>query len=158
MQGVQPSPNSTPSSGAPAIPARGRTDGLMIRPANENRSSRPANSRPRTIVSAPSTSVTARWWVRSAVPKLPNATPYEVYSAENPSTNSAVPATTRPRGGRASTADGASAGPALASWAPGGAPTGRAPEAAPTSRALSDSGLSDPGVSDSAPAPDMPVT
>src|SRR5215469_13708160 len=153
MQGVQPSPNSTPSSGAPAIPARGRTDGLMIRPANENRSSRPANS-------TPSTSVTARWWVRSAVPKLPNATPYEVYSAENPRTNSAVPASTRLRGGRAGTAAGASAGPALASWAPRGAPTGRAPDAAPTSRALSDSALSDSASApaDSAPAPDMPVT
>src|SRR5258708_8192765 len=120
MQGVQPSPNNTPSSGAPASPARGRSEGRTIRPANVNRSSTPENSRPSAMVSAPSTCVRPCWCSLSAVPRLPNATPYVVNRAENPSTNSAVPATTLLRRGRAGTsADGA---PALtevpAGWAP----------------------------------------
>jgi hypothetical protein len=45
MHGVQPSPNSTPSNGAPASPARGRNEGRSIRPAAGSRSKAPANSR-----------------------------------------------------------------------------------------------------------------
>ena len=56
--GVQLSANSTPSSGAPASPARGRTDGRMIRPVTGSRSNTPANSRPSRIVTPPSTWVT----------------------------------------------------------------------------------------------------
>ena len=50
--GVQLSANSTPSSGAPASPARGRNEGRAIRPVTGNRSNTPANSRPSTMVSA----------------------------------------------------------------------------------------------------------
>ena len=60
MQGVQPSPNITPSSGAPARPALGRADGRTIRPAKENRSKTPANRRPSAMVRAPRTWVSSR--------------------------------------------------------------------------------------------------
>jgi hypothetical protein len=54
MQGVQPMPNSTPSSGAPAKPALGMADGLTMRPANVKRSDAPKNSRPSRTVTPPS--------------------------------------------------------------------------------------------------------
>ena len=60
MHGVQPRPNITPSSGAPASPARGRTEGRSIRPAMENRSKTPANSSPSRIVTPPSTWISPR--------------------------------------------------------------------------------------------------
>src|SRR5216683_1680522 len=156
IHGLQPSPNSTPSSGALAIPARGRKDGFTIRPANANRSSAPANNRPSAIVSAPSTTVRPCWCDLSAVPTLPNASPYDVYRAENPSTNSAVPATTRLRGGGASAPASATPAP------PGGEPAvwalaGSAPDRAPTGRALGVATVRRPP-SDPPPAPDMPVT
>src|SRR6266516_23048 len=51
--GVQLRPNSTPSIGAPASPARGRNEGRRIRPVTGMRSKTPANSSPSTIVSTP---------------------------------------------------------------------------------------------------------
>src|SRR5260370_9391597 len=175
MQGLQPSPNSTPSSGAPARPARGRTEGLTIRPARANRSRTPANSRPSAIVSAPSTSVRPWWCDFSAVPALPNASPYEVYRAENPSTNSAVPAITRLRGGagppaepvparagRAAAADWA-LDMAAAAWtfevaAAAWAPDVAAAAWAPAGWTVFDWAPAGSVVSGPAAAPDMPVT
>ena len=55
MHGVQPKPNITPSSGAPASPARGRADGRKIRPAKLKRSNTPANISPSRIVITPRT-------------------------------------------------------------------------------------------------------
>ena len=55
MHGVQLRPNSTPSIGAPASPARGRIEGRRIRPVTGMRSNTPANSSPSTIVSTPKT-------------------------------------------------------------------------------------------------------
>ena len=99
MQGVQPMPNMTPSSGAPARPARGVNDGLKIRPANMNRSNAPKNSRPSRIVTPPRTWVIPSACVCSSCPTPPAARPISENTAEKPRTNSAVPATARPRGG-----------------------------------------------------------
>src|ERR1035437_1742172 len=97
VQGAQPSPNITPSSGAPARPALGRVDGRTILPANENRSKAPANRNPSTMVRPPRTWVSSRAWPVSRWPSPPRAAPRATNTIENPSTNSAVPATTRPR-------------------------------------------------------------
>src|SRR5690349_571238 len=101
MQGVQLSPNSTPSTGAPASPARGRTEGRMIRPVTGNRSNTPANRSPRMIVNPPRIWVSPATWVRRTEPSPPNATPSVANTAEKPSTNRAVPATVRGRPGLA---------------------------------------------------------
>ena len=145
MQGVQPSPNITPSSGAPARPAFGRAEGRTMRPANENRSSTPAKSSPSTIVSPPRTCVSTRACPVSRCPRPPRAAPYATKTTENPSTNSAVPATTRPRG---------LPGGAVAVVASGGAATATPdPSAAATAGACADTGAcGDP------PALAMPVT
>src|SRR4051794_21211411 len=145
MQGVQPSPNITPSSGAPARPARGRAEGRTMRPANENRSSAPANSRPRTMVTAPRICVSSRACPVSRCPRPPRAAPYATKTSENPSTNSAVPATTRPRGGPAGVT--ASGGAAIATAEPAAAEAAGAVAAAPSAVAVADP-----------PAPAMPVT
>src|SRR5580693_8476071 len=129
MQGVQPSPNITPSSGAPARPAFGRAAGRTMRPANENRSKAPANSSPSTIVSPPRTRVSSRACPVSRWPSPPRAAPYATKTMENPSTNSAVPATTRPRGGGDTVV--ASGGAATATPDPsGGSGPGGSPSAA----------------------------
>ena len=52
MHGVQLTANSTPSSGAPIRPARGRIEGRTIRPVIGKRSNTPANSSPSRIVTA----------------------------------------------------------------------------------------------------------
>ena len=104
MQGVQPTPNMTPSSGAPSRPARGVNEGLKIRPANVNRSNAPKNSRPSRIVTPPSTRVMPSTCVCSNWPTPPTARPIRQNTAEKPRTKSAVPATARPRGGEAGVA------------------------------------------------------
>ena len=143
MQGVQPSPNITPSSGAPARPAFGRIEGRMMRPANENRSSTPAKSSPSTIVSPPRTCVRTRACPVRRWPRPPRAAPYATKTTENPSTNSAVPATTRPRGGGA-----------VAVAASGGAATATPdPSAAATAGAGADTAVAGDPL-----APAMPVT
>ena len=96
MHGVQPMPNSTPSSGAPASPALGITDGLKIRPANMNRSNAPKNSSPSRIVTPPSTRVSVESCALNSWPSPPTASPASENTAEKPTTNSAVPATVRP--------------------------------------------------------------
>ena len=106
MHGVQLSANSTPSSGAPARPARGRSDGRMIRPVTGSRSKTPANSSPSTIVTAPSTWVSPAECRCSSSPRLPKASPSVANTTENPSTNSAVPSSVRPRGGHGGCAPG----------------------------------------------------
>src|ERR1700749_804141 len=118
MQGGQPSPNLTPSSGAPARPAFGRAEGRTMRPANENRSNAPANSSPSRMVSPPRTWVSTRACPVSRCPSPPRAAPYAMNTTEKPSTNSAVPATTRPRGETAAVA--ASGGGATATPDDGG--------------------------------------
>ncbi len=99
MQGDQPTPNMTPSSGAPASPTRGVKDGLKIRPANMNRSNAPKNSSPSRIVTPPSTRVIPSMCACSSAPTPPAARPIRQYTAEKPRTNSIAPATARPRGG-----------------------------------------------------------
>src|SRR5580692_3687204 len=96
MHGVQPMPNRTPSSGAPASPAFGMKDGLNTRPANMNRSNAPKNSSPSTIVTAPSTRVSSESCALNSWPRPPTARPVRAKTAEKPATNSAVPATVRP--------------------------------------------------------------
>src|SRR6266568_3833170 len=98
MQGVHPMPNSTPSSGAPARPAFGMTDGLMTRPANMNRSNAPKNSRPSRTVTPPRTWVIPAECDRNSSPIPPTVKPMNENTRENPRTNSAVPATIRPGG------------------------------------------------------------
>ena len=100
MHGVQLTANSTPSSGAPISPARGRIDGRTIRPAIVKRSKTPANSRPSTIVTPPSTWVTPASWRCSTSPRPPKARPSVANTRENPMTNSVVPSKVRPRAGR----------------------------------------------------------
>src|SRR6185437_606057 len=92
MHGVQPMPNS----GAPASPARGVTDGLKIRPANMNLSNAPKNSSPSTTVTPPRIRVSSESCADSSSPRPPTASPVRANTAENPATNSAVPATVRP--------------------------------------------------------------
>src|SRR5579863_9779535 len=131
MHGVQPSPNITPSSGAPARPAFGRADGRTIRPANQNRSKTPANSSPSRMVTPPRICVTRRACPVSRWPSPPRSAPYVTATTENPRTNSAVPATTRlfagtgtaGATGRAATASPEAPDPAPAPDPPGpGAP------------------------------------
>src|SRR6516165_10537367 len=145
MQGVQPSPNITPSSGAPARPAFGRAAGRTIRPAKENRSKAPANSSPRRIVRTPRICVSRRACPVIRWPSPPSSAPKATKTTEKPSTNSAVPAITRALGagggagmtdpaetaGRAATATLDGATPTEAAW-PGGSPAtgaGCGPEA-----------------------------
>ena len=111
MHGVQLSANSTPSSGAPARPARGRTDGRAIRPATGKRSNTPANNRPSRMVRPPSSCVSTAVWLRRTAPRLPNSRPSVANTAEKPITNSAVPASVRLRARRAASAE------ASACWA-----------------------------------------
>src|SRR5689334_14539901 len=151
MQGVQPRPNITPSSGAPARPAFGRAAGRAMRPANENRSNAPANSSPSRMVTPPKTWVSARACPVSRCPSPPRAAPYATNTTEKPSTNSAVPATTRPRGGTAAVA---ASGRAATATPDAGVPDAGVPAA--------DAGAAgtEPGAAGDAgpPAPAMPVT
>src|SRR3984957_13833229 len=96
MHGVQPIPNSTPSSGAPASPALGIADGLNIRPASMNRSNAPKNSSPSRIVTPPSTRVSVESCALNSWPSPPTASPARENTTEKPTTNSAVPAIVRP--------------------------------------------------------------
>src|SRR5215467_13970312 len=98
--GVQLRPNSAPSIGAPASPARGRIEGLRIRPVTGKRSSTPANSSPSRIVSTPKTWVRPTLWRGRTEPSPPNATPGQANTAVKPSTNSIVPRTARRCAGR----------------------------------------------------------
>src|ERR1700748_767993 len=131
IPGAQQSPNITPSSGAPARPAFGRAEGRTMRPANENRSNAPANSNPSRMVSPPRTWVSNRACPVSKCPSPPRAAPYAMNTTEKPRTNSAVPATTRPRGGTAAVAGSGRAATATPdTGAPDtGAPAAEAPAA-----------------------------
>src|SRR5215472_14776106 len=149
MQGDQPTPNITPSSGAPASPALGCADGRKIRPANENRSNAPANIRPSRIVIPPRIWVSPVLCVLSNWPRPPTARPYTAKTSENPTTNSAVPATARPLAGVAGPVTAArvrvvTAPPSAAAAAVSAAPV-------PSSASVPAAALP------AAPAPDIPV-
>ncbi len=73
--GDHPNPNMAPTSGAPASPARGRSDGRKILPANANRSNAPAKRSPSAIVTPPSTWVSPVLCARSTCPRPPTASP-----------------------------------------------------------------------------------
>src|SRR6185437_3582536 len=139
--------NITPSSGAPARPAFGRAEGRAMRPANENRSNAPANSSPSRMVSPPRTWVSTRACPVSRCPSPPRAAPYAMNTTEKPSTNSAVPATTRPRGETAAVA--ASGGVATAT-PDAGVPDAGVPEAGVPEAGVPEAGAPDAG----APAAD----
>src|ERR1700722_16845935 len=155
MHGVQPMPNSTPSSGAPASPALGIADGLNIRPANMNRSNAPKNSSPSRIVTPPSTRVSVESCALNSCPSPPTASPARENTAEKPTTNSAVPATVRPVRRPAGAAARARARvvppPPEAAPASPSAATGFAPAFAVPVSASAASGAA------VASAPDMPV-
>src|SRR5690349_9961093 len=157
MQGVQPRPNITPSSGAPARPAFGRAEGRAMRPANENRSNAPANSSPSRMVSPPSTWVSTRACPVSKCPSPPRAAPYAMNTTEKPSTNSAVPATTRPRG---ETAAVAASGGAATATPDAGVPDAGDPGVPDAGVPDADAAGTEPGAAGDAgpPAPAMPVT
>src|ERR1700722_8972397 len=140
MHGVQPMPNSTPSSGAPASPALGIADGLNIRPANMNRSNAPKNSSPSRIVTPPSTRVSVESCALNSCPSPPTASPARENTAEKPTTNSAARARARV----------ATPPPEAASASPSAA-TGFAPAFAVPVSASAASGAA------VASAPDMPV-
>src|ERR1700749_4229600 len=151
MQGAQPRPNITPSSGAPARPAFGRAEGRAMRPANENRSNAPANSSPSRMVSPPRTWVSTRACPVSRCPSPPRAAPYAMNTTEKPSTNSAVPATPRPRG---ETAAVAASGGAATATRDAGVPDADAPAADAGAAGTEPGAAGDAGPS----APAMPVT
>jgi hypothetical protein len=144
-------PNSTPSSGAPASPALGMTDGLTMRPANMNRSNAPKNSRPSRTVTPPRTRVIPAECDWSSSPIPPTVRPISEKTTENPSTNSAVPATIRPRGALAGPF-GAVAGAAVTVAVPGPPTAATAEAAAPGELAVRVAARLPPE-----PAPDMPV-
>ena len=118
MQGVQLTANSTPSSGAPISPARGRIAGRTIRPVIGKRSNTPANISPSTIVTPPSTWVTPAWCRTSTSPRPPKARPSVANTSEKPRTNSAVPSRVRPRRAPRRRAAVRPAGP-RSRWPPG---------------------------------------
>ena len=94
MQGVQPRPNTIPSSGAVATPSRGAVGNRNVpRP----QSSQPANISPSRMDSSPTTMVIGRCQACSAPPTDPNRTPLETNTSANPATNPRVPASIRPR-------------------------------------------------------------
>src|SRR6185312_12505777 len=104
----------------------------------------------------PSTWVSTRACPVSKCPSPPRAAPYAMNTTEKPRTNSAVPATTRPRGGTAAVAASGRAATATPdTGAPDtGAPATEAPAAdAPAAEApAADADAAGP------PAPAMPVT
>lgn len=68
-------PNITPSSGAPASPARGVKRGLKVRESRGTRSSTPMNIKPSRMVSAPRKRITVSWWASSTVLIEPKSRP-----------------------------------------------------------------------------------
>ena len=94
MHGVQPSPKSTPSKGAPSRPIVG------IRWKRHSRlvhGSHPRNASPRMMVRTPRTLVIWSWYSISAAPSEPASAPSATKTAVKPATKSTEPASSRPR-------------------------------------------------------------
>jgi hypothetical protein len=94
MQGSQPSPKKTPSTGAMARPTVGTA---WMRTSRWSSGTRPMNTRPSRITSTPVTIDSSRWYAKSSWPIEPNSAPPLTNTAVKPRTNSDDPSSSRPR-------------------------------------------------------------
>src|SRR5690625_2401865 len=94
MQAVQPIANVAPNTGAPTSP----TDGLTSsRNSRDSPGNQPANIRPNTMTTTPSTRVITSPCTTSTVPSPPNNAPYDANTTVNPAMNKKAPSNTRAR-------------------------------------------------------------
>ena len=101
MHGVQPMPNTMPSSGAPAMPVAGRHVGLMVRCMKLNC---PMNTSPMTMSRAPATRTITSEYCSSHAPATPATRLKVTNTSVNPAMNSSTPSIRRRRLRRSSTA------------------------------------------------------